>query len=150
MPHRCPQCGATYATAETCEERFNAAQLQELEDRARYAVHHLSVPCYLLQHNGYSRRGWLEVRALLARFVTGLHPGEARRVARGTVGSDRRTWSFTRGEKLAGVEAVAWTRTIADVRLDSAEHYCADVRAWASSILADSAALVAALPPEPR
>jgi hypothetical protein len=61
--------------------------------------------------------------------------------------SGQRTWSITRGPKLAGVESIAWTRTIADVRLDTAEHYCADVRAWAESILVDSAALVSAVAP---
>src|SRR5688500_11839313 len=127
MPHICPQCGAMYPTDETCEDRFNISQVTELEQPGYYAVHHFSVPCYMLPHNGYSRRGWLEVRALLAEFVQGLHPDDALRRARSEVGSNKRSWSFTRGEKLAGVEAITWTRTIADVRLDTAEHYCADV-----------------------
>jgi hypothetical protein len=142
MPHTCPQCGASYPSDETCEERFHLSQGTELERPGYYAVHHFSVPCYMLQHNGYSRRGWLEVRALLAEFVQGLHPDEARQRVRSEVGSNKRNWSFTKGEKLAGVEDIAWTRTIAAVRLDTAEHYCADVRAWAASIVADSAALV--------
>ena len=53
-----------------------------------------------------------------------------------------RTWSFTKGEKLAGVENIVWTRTIADLRLDTAEHYCADVLMWGKSILADTEALI--------
>jgi len=40
------------------------------------------------------------------------------------------------------VAAIAWSRTIADARLSTAEQYCADVRAWAESVLADSAALM--------
>ena len=144
MPHTCPQCGATYATDETCEDRFNISQVTELEQPGYYAVHHLSVPCYMLQHNGYSRRGWLEVRALLAEFVQGLHPYDARQRVRSAAGSNKRNWSITRGENLPGVEGIAWTRTIADVRLDIAEHYCADVRAWAAGIIADSADLVRA------
>jgi hypothetical protein len=31
---------------------------------------------------------------------------------------------------------------VADVRLDTSEHYCADVKRWAESVLADSAELV--------
>lgn len=144
MAHSCPQCGASYPTAETCEDRFNTSQLTELERPAYYAVHHLSVPCYMLQHDAYSRRGWLEVYALLADFVAGLTPGEARRRMRVGVSGTNRAWSFTRGEKLAGVAGIPWTRTIADVRLDTAEQYRADVRAWAASILADAADLVRA------
>lgn len=144
MPHTCPRCGATYPGDETCEDRFNTSQLRELERPDYYAVHHLSVPCYLLQHNGYARRGWLEVCTLLGEFVAGLAPDEARRRLRVGVSSSTRDWRFTRGEKLPGVEMVAWSRTLADLRLDSAEHYCADVRAWAASILADAAELVRA------
>jgi len=144
MAYTCPQCGATYPTDETCEDRFNISQITELERPDYYVVHQLSVPCYMLQHNGYSRLGWLEVYKLLGEFVQGLRPEEARRRMRGNMGSDKRGWSLTRGEKLAGVAGIAWTRTIADVRLDTAEYYCADVRAWAASIIADAAALVRA------
>jgi hypothetical protein len=98
----------------------------------------------MLQHNAYSREGWLFTRALLARFVAGDTPDAARRRSRGALDSGRRTWSVTRGEKLAGVDGIAWTRTIADVRLDTAERYCADVRAWAASVLADSEELARA------
>src|ERR671939_691840 len=120
-PYHCPECGATYNTDETCEDRFNASQAQELADPAYYAVHHFSVPCFMLQHNRYSQDGWIRVRQLLTRFLRGLTPQEARNKYRTAVDSRNRTYSFTRGPKLAGVDAIAWTRTIADVRLDTAE-----------------------------
>lgn len=145
MPFTCPQCGATYATDERCEDRFNVSQIQELEDPAYYAVHQFSVACYMLQHNAYSRDGWLATRDLLAQFHAGLTPDEVRRRHRRDVDSGRRTWSITKGPKLAGVETISWSRTIADVRLDTAAHYCADVRAWAETILADSAVLTGSL-----
>lgn len=138
MPDRCPRCGATYRTDETCEDRFNAGQAQELTDPAYYAVHHLSVPYFMLQHNRYSRDGWIRARELLARFLNGLTPDEARRQSRRALDSGNRTYSFTRGPKLAGVDMIAWTRTVADVRLDAAAHYCSDVREWAASIVRDS------------
>src|SRR5437764_6842211 len=116
MPYHCPGCGATYNTDETCEDRFNASQAQELADPAYYAVHHFSVPCIMLQHNRYSQDGWIRVRQLLARFLRGLTPQEARHQYRTAVDSRNRTYSFTRGPTLAGVDAIAWTRTIADVR----------------------------------
>jgi hypothetical protein len=46
--------------------------------------------------------------------------------------------------KLAGVESIAWTSTIADVRLDTAEHYRADVWVWAAQIVDDSEDLIRA------
>lgn len=146
MPFTCPACGASYPTEETCEDRFNVSQLTEVEQPAYYAVHHLSVPCYMLQHNGYSRPGWLAVRDLLWKFVyEGWTPAMARRTIRVSADSGHRDWSFTRGPKLEGVETIAWTYTIAQVRLDTAENYCADVRYWAESILADSEALIRAV-----
>jgi hypothetical protein len=139
----CPQCGAVVAGHETCEDRFNTCQLTELEYQAYYAVHHMSVPCYLLQHNAYSRKGWLSVRDLLRRFVEeDLTPQDARLEARIPADSGHRTWSFTKGTKLSGVDTIMWSMTIADVHLVSPERYCADTRAWTISILADTANLV--------
>jgi hypothetical protein len=142
MPYRCPQCGATFSADETCEDRFYAGQALEMTDASFGAVHHLSVPCFMLQHNRYSRVGWIGARQVLARFLDGMTPGEARRQYQQSVASGNRTYSFTRGEKLAGVDAIPWTRTVADVCLDTAAHYCADVRAWAESIVRDSQALM--------
>jgi hypothetical protein len=39
---------------------------------------------------------------------------------------------------MAGLDGIIWTRTIADVRLDSAEAYREDVLRWAESVLADT------------
>lgn len=117
--------------------------LLEIEQPAGYAVHHLSVPSYRLQHNGYSRAGWLQARELLRQFVDeALTPTEARRRNRIRVDSGHRSWSITRGPKLPGVEKIRWTVTVADIRLDTPEHYCGDVRRWAQRVLADSADLV--------
>lgn len=147
-PFTCPPCGAVFPSGETCQDYFNAGQIKEVENPdSYYAVHHLSVPCYMLQHNIYSREGWLAVRTLLAEFVAGLTPAEVRRRNRHNWDNGQRNWSITKGPKLAGVEQLIWSRTVADVRLDTAEHYCADVRQWAASVLADSAQLVAIQPP---
>ena len=146
MAARCPQCGARFESDETCESWFQTTQLMEFEQPAFYAVHHLSVPAYLLQHNRYSREGWLFTRQLLAQFVGGaLTPDEALQRTRATLAGGRRAWSFTRGPKLAEVEQIVWSRTVADVRADTAERYCADVRAWAAAVLADTAALIQTL-----
>lgn len=144
MATTCPQCGATFVSGEACIDRFNDAQIKEVENPASYyAVHHLSVPCYMLQHNAYSRRGWLATRQLLDQFVyKGLTPIQARRQSSRTMDSGQRTWSLTKGDKLTQVDDITWTRTIADVRIDTPEHYCADVRDWAIAVLADTEPLV--------
>lgn len=143
MPSSCPQCGAVFTTAETCADRFTTTQFIEVEQPPYYAVHHLSVPCFMLQHNAYSQTGWLAVRQLLHQFIyEGWTPAMARREGRVKADSRNRTWSFTKGPKLPGVEQIAWTYTIADVQWDTAEIYCAQVRQWAVRVLADSETLV--------
>lgn len=143
MSSTCPQCGAKLPAATTCQDVFDACLLKEMEAAAYGAVHHLSVPSYILQHNVYSAEGWLNARELLSQFAhRGLRPSEARRRNRIRLDSGRRSWSLIRGPKLPGVEQIRWTFTVADVRLDTAEHYCADVWRWADSILADSEALI--------
>jgi hypothetical protein len=143
MTKFCAQCGGENKPGETCLDRFYAIQLQEQADPAYYAVHHLSVPCYCLQHNLYSRRGWLEVWNLLAKIVhEGWTPAMARRENRVKADSGKRDWNFTRGEKLSGVEKIHRTFFIMDVRSDSAEHYCADVVHRAETVLVDSEKLV--------
>ena len=94
MPATCPLCGAQLWSGEACQDRFNEGQLKEIEEPARYAVHHLSVPSYMLQHNVYSREGWLKARELLRQFIEeGLLPAEARRRNRIRVDSRHRSWS---------------------------------------------------------
>ena len=143
MPINCTICGAKLPKETTCQDLFDLNQLKEIEQPEYYALHHLSVLCYMLQHNIYSRSGWLGARDLLYQFVNrGLTPTAARRQNRKKLDSGKRDWSLTKGEKLVGVESVVWTNTIVDVRLDTAEHYSADVRLWAEKVLADTERLI--------
>ncbi len=140
---RCLQCGAGLPPGHTCRDLFDLGQALEMEQPAAYAVHHLSVPTYYLQHNLYARAGWQAARELLARFLAGtLTPAEARR----RLAASPQPASPTRGPKQPGVEAIPWTATIASVRLTPPEAYCADVRAWAAAVLLDTAPLAAAAP----
>jgi hypothetical protein len=97
----------------------------------------------MLQHNAYSREGWLAVRELLYEFIfRDLTPAMARQQNRMKLDSGHRTWNLTKGVKLPSVENIKWTYTIADVQLDTAETYCADVLRWAERILENSEQLV--------
>jgi hypothetical protein len=103
----------------------------------------------MLQHSEYSREGWLGARKLLDQFIQhGLAPTNARKQNRKQVDSGNRKWNITKGAKIPQVDQVKWTRTIADVRLDSAENYCGDVKRWATSILADTESLIRELSAE--
>ena len=141
---KCPHCHRTLTEGEACRARFDLFLAKEFANPTIFGVvHNLSVPSYMLQHNEYSREGWLETRKLLYKFVhEELSPSDARKQNRDKVDSGNRKWSFTKGEKLAQVDNIHWTRTIADVRLNTAENYCADVKLWAASILADTESLM--------
>lgn len=142
MSASCPDCGAWLAEGQTCRGLFEASQLAELKQPEYFAMHHLSVPCYLLQRNGYSREGWLATRQLLRQFVEEkLSPAAARQRARALVEAGKSEGSLTRGDRHPGVGKITWTRTVADLRLDSSEHYGEDVVRWAKSVLQDSAEL---------
>jgi hypothetical protein len=139
----CALCGAALAPGETCRDRFDATLALEIENPSAYgAVHHLSVLCYMLQHNAYSRAAWPAARQLLHEFVhDGLTATQTRRRNRARFDNEHRSWSVTQGARLPGVGTVAWTRTMADVRVDTVEQYCADVRDWARAVLADTATI---------
>jgi hypothetical protein len=85
----------------------------------------------------------LEARKMIAEVIDqGVNPAGLRRRNRRALDSGRRQWRVTQGEKIAAVEEIVWTRTIADVQLDDPEVYCADVRLWAISVIADTEPLM--------
>jgi hypothetical protein len=140
----CSFCGAEFPAGEQCRGYFDQCLAFEYENPTAYgAVHLLTVACYMLQHNAYSRDVWLEARNMVTQFLDkGITPLSIRKQNRQKLDSGHRTWSVTKGAKLSEFYSIHWSRTIADVRLDSPEHFCADVRVWAASILEDSEDLV--------
>ncbi len=143
---KCPQCGAEYSADDNCQNRFNQCLALEYEHPTAFgAVHHLTVLCYMLQHNEYAHQVWLDSREMLREFIEqGTSPADMRKRNRSRVDSGNRKWSITRGPKFARFASITWTRTIADVRFDNAEDYCADVTLWAESVLRDTAPWVRA------
>jgi hypothetical protein len=151
MSNRCPRCGAELLPGELCRDRFDLCLAKEFEHPGTYgAVHHLTVACYMLQHNEYAREAWLATRAGLAQVIEQeITPAELRRQNRPKMDNRSRPWKIARGEKISAVDSIIWTRTIADVRLDTPEEYCLDVKLWASSFLEDTEALVQKIEQEP-
>lgn len=146
MAYLCSDCGGAVPNDAQCSDRFWEAQAIEGGNPDYYAVHQLSVPAYYLQHNLYSRSGWLAVRKLMGEFLfEGLTPQYARQKYRDDFDGGNRTESITRGAKLAEVATVKWSFTMADVRVDTAAHYCEDVQRWAERVFLDSAEMVAGL-----
>jgi hypothetical protein len=144
MSQQCPQCGAEFPSDEQCHGRFDLCLAMEFENPGTFgAAHFLTVACYMLQHNAYSRDAWLEAREMIAQFIQdGVTPTEMRKQNRSRLDSRHRRWSIIKGTELSEFDTIVWTRTIADVRLDDPETYCADVRLWAASILADTELLL--------
>jgi hypothetical protein len=140
VPFICAQCGAIYASDETCQQRFEACLALEYETPLAYgAVHLLSVACYMLQHNLYSREGWLETRALIRQTISQEYtPADIRIMNRDRLDSGVRKWSITKGAKLAEFTTIRWSRTITDIRLENPEGYVSDVKQWAVSVLEDT------------
>lgn len=130
---RCPQCGASSDDGGSCRDRFDELLALEFTDPDYGAVHHLTVPAYMLQHDEYGREAWLLARELLRRFLDGTITPEAarRRPPHGP--------SLTRGPRSERARRITWSRTIADVRSGDAQTYRDDVRTWATSVVKDSA-----------
>jgi hypothetical protein len=151
MATHCPKCGATFPTNEQCRDRFELCLSKDFVHSASYgAVHHLIVACYMLQHNEYSREGWLDARAFVAQAIQhSVSPMVLRRQSRQRLDSGQRQWKITRGAKISEVDRTVWTRTIADVRLDTSETYCADANGWASSVLSDTEPILRELEKKP-
>jgi hypothetical protein len=134
----CPECGAALPDETTCETYFHQMLFWETENPANWAVHHLTVLCYHLQHPSiYSADGLTTGIQLLTAFVRdGISPAEVRRTSRDKVNSNTRDWKITARPDSIGAYShpVTWTMCAADVVVRGADHYCDSVREWAQSV----------------
>ena len=103
------------------------------------AVHNLTVATYMLQHSSkMSREGWRYERDLLREFIVEKKsPSLIRQQVKDSVDSGKRTFKFKSKDGKPVINKSTWMKTILDVRTEDAETYCADVTAWASSVLED-------------
>ena len=133
----CPECGAPETS---CKSRFDEFLILEFTDADYGAVHHLTVAAYMLQHSSkLTREGWLHMRGLLKEFlVENKSPAFIRRQNKDLVDSGKRKFKIASKNGLPVINKSTWTKTILDVRAENAEVYCADVTAWAKSVLEEA------------
>ena len=132
----CPECGAPETL---CKVRFDEFLALEFSDMGYGAVHNLTVATYMIQHSSkMSLEGWLYERDLLREFIVEKKsPSLIRQQVKDAVDSGKRTFKFKSKDGLPVINKSIWTKTILDVRTENTEVYCADVTAWARSVLDD-------------
>ncbi len=137
----CPECGAPETL---CQTRFDEFLALEFTDAGYGAVHHLTVTAYMIQHSSkLTREGWLHERELLREFlVENKPPAFIRKQNRDLVDSGKRTFKIKSRDGLPVINKTSWTKTILDVRTENVEVYCADVSAWARSVLVEAQGII--------
>ena len=137
----CLECGALETL---CQMRFDEFLVLEFTGAGYGAVHHLTVTAYMIQHSSkLTREGWLHERELLREFlVENKSPAFIRKQNRDLVDSGKRKFKIKSRDGLPVIYKSSWTKTILDVRTENAEVYCADVSAWAMSVLEDAEGII--------
>ncbi|MGH2493830.1 MAG: DUF5946 family protein [Ktedonobacteraceae bacterium] len=134
----CPECGATWQEGKTCQDHFYQMLAWEHENPANWAVHHLTVLCYHLQHPSlYSPEGLSGAIRLLDDFLErGVTPEQSRKQNSATVNSHERAWKIkgTPASHGAYDPPFQWTLTAAYVIANGIDNYCDSVRTWARSV----------------
>jgi len=140
MTMNCPECGAPEGL---CQSRFDEFLVLEFTDVAYGAVHHLTVAAYMVQHSSkLTREGWLHECELLREFLlANKPPAFIRKQNKDLVDSGKRTFKIKSKDGLPVINKTRWSKTILDIRPENAEVYCADVTAWASSVLEEAEAI---------
>ena len=140
MTEFCPECGAIWSEEDNCTARFQRFMALEMTDSAYWAVHHLTVAAYMLQHpRQLSLRGWQEMRNLLKRCVVeGVSPAAIRAQNRKIMDSVKREWSLKKGPRLQLPADFSWTLTILSVDDSTSEQYRQDIERWARQALEEA------------
>ncbi|MGD8405583.1 MAG: DUF5946 family protein [Anaerolineales bacterium] len=137
MSLNCPECGAPDTA---CESRFHECLALEFQNSGYGVVHHLTVTAYMLQHSSQlTREGWLHECELLREFlVENKPPAFIRQQNKDLFDSGQRAFKIKSKDGKPVINKATWSKTILDIRMDSAEDYCADVTEWAKSVLKDA------------
>lgn len=138
-PTTCPLCGANWSNTYdfTCADYFHEMIALEFIDPIAGAVHHLTVTCYMIQHDGYSDEALAEMQKMLeAVLEQGEDIQHYRQRMRPLVDSGKRTIHITRAPDAPPLPRRPWTMTIVDAGGDlDVAGYQARVTAWGQSVL---------------
>jgi hypothetical protein len=136
----CPECGAS---DHLCQTRFDEFLALEFTDAGYGAVHHLTVTTFMIQHSSrLTRESWMYERELLREFlVENKSPALVRKQNRDLVDSGKRRFKIKSKTGVPVIGKTGWTKTILDVRAESAEVYCEDITAWAKFVLEEAEAI---------
>ena len=136
----CPGCGAADGL---CRSRFEEYLALEFPNAGYGAVHHLTVATYMVQHSSkLTPDGWRYERALLREFlIENKPPAQVRKEAKNRLDSGKRAFRIKSRDRLPVMAKSTWSKTILDVRAETAEQYREDVSAWARSVLAEAEAI---------
>jgi hypothetical protein len=133
----CPECGAPETL---CQTRFDEFLILEFTDAGYGAVHHLTVAAFMVQHSSkLTREGWLHERELLREFLVENKPPDfIRKQNKDLVDSGKRKFKIKSRDGVPVIQKTTWKKTILDVRVENAQVYCDDVKAWARSVLEEA------------
>jgi hypothetical protein len=139
----CPECGAPISADDSCTLRYQRFLALEFSDARFGAVHHLTVPAYMLQHpSQLSSADWHAMRQTLSAFLIDVvTPAQMRQRITRSVQAQPQKESLTRGAQFQFPPGFAFTRTILSVDDSSPETYCRDIEAWARQVLAEVKAI---------
>lgn len=127
---KCPECGAD----RMCKAVFDECLALEFSDPVAGSVHHLTVTCYMIQHNGYSDAALKYMTKMLSDFLEGgISPQRMRELNRDIVNSNQRDWKIT-GRPSQPLPP-DWPLHISDLEWSSSADYCLKITQWAWSVL---------------
>lgn len=136
----CASCGAQWQDHQSCTDAFHQLLAWEWDNpQELFAVHHLMVLCYHLQHpHLYSPQTLQEAIRILEEFV--IHnktPGQIRKEKSAAWNNQNRIFKVTGTNHTQGSYPVQpqWQFTIQTVIEGGERHYIENVRAWADTIL---------------
>lgn len=129
----CPECGAVWRDGRTCKDVFDECLNLEFSDRVAGSVHHLTVICYMIQHNGYSDEALAWVVKRLGEFLEGGVTPQMVRLEHGAqVTSGARDWKVT--GRPSRPMPPDWPVHITDLQWSTPADYCLKITQWAWTV----------------
>jgi hypothetical protein len=114
-------------------EKFKECLGKDFSDEGYFSAHHLLVLCYMIQCNAYNNKYKKTVYKILKDFIDG-------KERKGIMIENRKLFNgkdktpILKGGNEKDIFFDKWEKTIMDIRTDSTENYCQDIKDWAFGI----------------